>query len=86
MNSDVYTIQRIHEDMIAAFTLTLGTWSVINAMRDDSDYAVISGKLHIKHQRYDTITYHNQCVASLYAYLLSRGNCTPVATPVCDSP
>ena len=33
VNNDVYTTQRIHEDLIA---LTLGTWSVINAMRDET--------------------------------------------------
>ena len=33
INNDVYTTQRIHEDLIA---LTLGTWSVINAMRDET--------------------------------------------------
>ena len=33
VNNDVYTTQRIHEDLIA---LTLGTWSVISAMRDET--------------------------------------------------
>ena len=33
VNNDVYTTQRNHEDLIA---LTLGTWSVINAMRDET--------------------------------------------------
>ena len=36
VNNDVYTTQRNHEDMIAALTLTFGTWSVISAMRDET--------------------------------------------------
>ena len=35
---------------------------------DYNDYAVILGKLHIKHERYNTMTYHNQCVDRVSSY------------------
>ena len=42
VNNDVYTTQRNHEDMIAALTLTFGTWSVISAMRDETTMTTLS--------------------------------------------
>ena len=44
VNNDVYTTQRNHEDMIAALTLTFGTWSVISAMRDETTMTTLSSR------------------------------------------
>ena len=42
VNNDVYTTQRNHEDMITALTLTFGTWSVINTMREETTMTTLS--------------------------------------------
>ena len=44
VNNDVYTTQRNHEDMMAALTLTFGTWSVISAMRDETTMTALSSR------------------------------------------
>ena len=44
VNNDVYTTQRNHKDMMAALTLTFGTWSVISAMRDETTMTTLSSR------------------------------------------
>ena len=59
VNNDVYTIQ----DMIAALTLTFGTWSVINTMRDETTMTTLSFRASFTSNTNGiTLTYQNQCV------------------------
>ena len=44
VNNDVYTTQLNNEDMMAALTLTFGTWSVISAMRDETTMTTLSSR------------------------------------------
>ena len=96
VNNDVYTTQRNHEDMIAALTLTFGTWSVISAMRDETTMTTLSSRASFTSNT-NGIT-HNDLPKpvrrqSLFVYSLQRcpllgferHHCTPKSLKVRNS-